>query len=544
MRAFTKKESQIKIIDEEKSVTSGMNIINAKGLRNEAGDLNVSGVTWVNELGVSGEDLADSSSVNFTGVSGNVYYETLDGTLITGDGTSETLTNSSGSTVDVAVHDLTKMGALPPALASYFGKTNFEDLTASEVDEIAPDYVHSVETVGYSFSDGEYSPEILNKGRNLVSVDDFPASQAPYAEGTAADGPDNYWNNGTGKWYGNGVEGHHETGIYRCYSCQSVLIPVKKNTDYVLSFNIKKFMGYFGNQVSVRNRANSILVTTSSATLEGDIELSFNSGGNNYVFIYINFNNGHSFISDFLLEEGSIANTYIPPKKDSITLPEMNGLGGTYDDLNYKRVERETVTIATNSATASKSGTGSCVLISSTGDVVWGTISGTTISATTANGNYTVFYKLSTPVAQDPLPTKIPIYTGDNNIICEGAAISITHTKETATNEILAFAEGIRITDSKSFYEYQPVNATGKRRLENLRDYKISIDDIYLDNGWDERFENGKTFTLEITDDNDDETNVITTKYHGCVITSVARSEDQYIKRGVEITAESKEVIT
>lgn len=625
MRAFTKRESEIKIIPEEKSMTSGISIINVKGLRNEIANLDVVGVTWVNELGVigsfetdtSGNGIADgiagldgvssfelstkslfgsfsqhasgsstgTNRVNkiyyndYTEVSGQTFYisslfkfgslhdatlnrlhaqkrkggyagEANDTLTPSGDwqkasvciSCDETITalwgwldckyaSGGANSIDVyedgrMVINLTKMGLLPTALASYFGKTNFEDLTANEVDEIVPNYVHSVQTVGYSFENGEYTPEIVNKGRNLVNLT-TTVDRHSYGE----------------EWNGTVLE---TFGLYRG---SGFVIPCKPNTTYTLS---RTKIEPEHNLIAIIECSKipethwisdfSWRLNSESMNSEGyEISLTTTTGK----FLYIISRNfppqkyGRVDFSDLQLEEGSTATDYTPPKKDSITLPQLNGLGGAYCDLKYKRTHRETVAISSNSATASYSGTGSCVLISSSGGVIWGTISGTSISATTSNGTYTVIYKLSTPVAQN-LPTQIPIYTGDNNVICEGAAISITHTKETTTNEILAFAEGIRITDSKSFHEYQPVNATGKRRIENLKGYKISIDDIFLDSGWDDRFESGKTFTLEITDDNDDETNIITTKYHGCVITSLSRTESEYIKRGVEIIAESK----
>ncbi len=608
MRAFTKKESEIKIINEEKSMTGGMNIVNVKGLRNEPGDLNVQGVTWVNELGIYGNfgndadenGIADGwqsytragGSLSAYSVSGGVQHFTpatkyggigivnrfddfdagdvlyaramvlsdnnavqlyfrrngtdaaQSGSEYLGTATDykllETKITTTENTTDVeiftrtetgdlseihqkktSVYNLTRMGQLPYALRNYFGKTYWEDLTYSELNEAIPYYVNAVETVGYSFDDGEITPYIVNRGKNLIDLNEtLERRNYGYTE---------FWLENDYLYVETTHIGNRGVEWY---------IPCKKNTTYTLSGYCERIYGdsqyYF------------ITGMSSLGNCIGEFSQTIDSGENNELNleIYQKSQMGKFRIKNLQLEEGSSQTDYEKAKQSKVQLPEMNGINGVYDSLSDKRTNRETVSMTSGSGTVSDSGTGNCVLIDSSGGVTWGTISGTTVTASGAEGAYTAIYKLSTPVAQDPLPTKIPIYTGDNNIICEGAAISITHTKETTTNEILAFAEGIRITDSKSFYEYQPVNATGKRRLENLRDYKISIDDIYLDDGWDERFESGKTFTLEITDDNDDETNVITTKYHGCVITSVARSEDQYIKRGVEITAESKEVIT
>ncbi len=136
---------------------------------------------------------------------------------------------------------------------------------------------------------------------------------------------------------------------------------------------------------------------------------------------------------------------------------------------------------------------------------------------------------------------KILLSKGHNNIICDGAFISITHTKESDTSELLGFAEGFKATDSKNYFEYQPVNFKTKKRIETSRGYKITIDDLYLDASWDKRFEDG-SFTIEVRDVNADEDKTIITKYHGCQIDSLSRDEGDYIKRGVEITAQTKEV--
>lgn len=109
-------------------------------------------------------------------------------------------------------------------------------------------------------------------------------------------------------------------------------------------------------------------------------------------------------------------------------------------------------------------------------------------------------------------------------------------------SEILAFAEGLRITDSKGYFEYQPVSSKTKKRIETSVSHKIEIDDLYLDSAWDERFDSGQPFDIQITDENEDETKEIVTCYRNCTIDSMTKDEGDYTKRGISITAERKEI--
>jgi len=110
------------------------------------------------------------------------------------------------------------------------------------------------------------------------------------------------------------------------------------------------------------------------------------------------------------------------------------------------------------------------------------------------------------------------------------------------TTETLGFAEGLRVTDSKKYYEYQPVNSKTTKRIETNVNFKIDIDDLYLDAAWDDRFNSGLPFDLMITDDNEDESKEIVTYYRNCTIDSMSRDEGDYTKRGISITAERKEI--
>lgn len=516
MRAFTKRESEIKIIDEEKNITCGVNMINVKGLKNEIADIKVNGITFANILGAAGERVASGASVSFDTVSGDVYYETLNESKFTGDGSTVTLTNGHTGSVDIAVYNLSVMGMAPNALATSYS-ADWIGFSEADLAEVMPLFCFHSEAA---------EKKLKNLGKNIFDWDSL--WQYYFYGGSLAIDKEN-------KTIGPAVN--------RKGNCRMRIVP---NLDYTMSIKAELIRAIYGYNTAIwrfymyGTEVNSV----NSAISEGYHAFDFDAYKKDALDLHIDFYKTDGKISEFQLEKGGVESEYQPKEKAAVVIPSLEGTHAFYDTLEEQKCFKETVSVSSNSATVSHSGWDgtTVVLISADRNTYFGTVSGTTVSATVPDGDYSCVYALAAPISRN-LPKKMPIYTGDNFISCEGAAISVTHTKESTANEILAFAEGIRITDTKSFYEYQKVNSNGKSRIETGKGYKISIDDLYLDSGWDERFESGKSFTLQITDDNDDETNVITTKYHGCVINSLSRTEDNFVKRGVEITAESKEII-
>ena len=94
-----------------------------------------------------------------------------------------------------------------------------------------------------------------------------------------------------------------------------------------------------------------------------------------------------------------------PRKKDKLSISKyvlfaLNGIYDSYHDgVITKNNWMEDVTISSNSATSSKSGVSAsdCILVNSSGTRYKGTITGTTISCTCADGGYKAFYNLLTP---------------------------------------------------------------------------------------------------------------------------------------------------
>lgn len=71
-------------------------------------DMEQKGLTITNL--VDGADIADSGTVSFNTVNGDKYFDTLNETIITGDGTEMSATNSSGATANMAIYHLNALG--------------------------------------------------------------------------------------------------------------------------------------------------------------------------------------------------------------------------------------------------------------------------------------------------------------------------------------------------------------------------------------------------------------------------------------------------
>ena len=124
------------------------------------------------------------------------------------------------------------------------------------------------------------------------------------------------------------------------------------------------------------------------------------------------------------LEEGTVSTTYTAPRTDSVTIPAtvkllaLNGKCNEVDinlGLYIKRLESETVTVSSGSATTLIEGTGNCKLYSATGVEYSGTISGTTVTTAAPDGNYTIIYELATEVYENVTIDRSNWNFGSNN---------------------------------------------------------------------------------------------------------------------------------
>ena len=117
----------------------------------------------------------------------------------------------------VSVINLSKIPPMPLWMQSYFGIQKWENMS---VDDLAQIFNY------HKGFDIEKQLIIEINGKNLIDIEDFPASQALYSTNSG-----DYWTEGTGKWYDNGVEGQSGDGK-RIWSQKIILKPY---TTYTLS---------------------------------------------------------------------------------------------------------------------------------------------------------------------------------------------------------------------------------------------------------------------------------------------------------------------
>ena len=277
---------------------------------------------------------------------------------------------------NVNVINLTEMNFLPKALQQKYGQTKWEDLTKEECNEIFENYVGS-------FSNPEEKTSIRNVKKNIwvKSLENvkIAASSAKFSV------------------IGDELQWKQDASGTRKLINSLILEPL---TDYVISAfgrggtsylwvngSIPTVIDGLANSANIKGRRYGGKVTTDNT---GDIDIYLYEGDSNILYL-----------KEFSIVKSSTDVTYVVAGKEAITFDMLNGINDELDDLSYKRTETETVTITTNTGTTASSGTGDCVLESAAGLIYRGTMSGTTITVTAANGDYTIFYVLTTPVAQD-----------------------------------------------------------------------------------------------------------------------------------------------
>jgi hypothetical protein len=210
-------------------------------------------------------------------------------------------------------------------------------------------------------------------------------------------------------------------------------IPLKPNTTYTLSATIETIFGADSGLIRITAPDGSGL-----ALLTSSGSVSFNSHNNTYCTLYLyasqNTNAPQSKRYSYIqLEEGASATPYEPPRSDYLEFSqELFGYAGVFDELHddgtlIKRWQKETGrTVTSGSASVTKSGTGTCILVNETnGEVYEGTVSGTNISTSAPDGTYTVIYQLATPEIIDlNYDGELILYPGENNLILPDFAVA------------------------------------------------------------------------------------------------------------------------
>ena len=172
-------------------------------------------------------------------------------------------------------------------------------------------------------------------------------------------------------------------------------------------------------------------------TNSGIVKFTF-TAPNDIIFVKLH-NNGDTPstpVTNFMLIEGDYTNQeldYEPPRNDYIELnQELFGYNGVYDEVLddgtlIKKWNRETGrTVTSGSASVTKSGTGTCILVNETnGEVYEGTVSGASISTSAPDKTYTVIYQLATPEIIDlNYDGELILYPGENNLILPDFAVA------------------------------------------------------------------------------------------------------------------------
>ena len=270
-------------------------------------------------------NISESSLPEFTKKSG----------IFTSTGTTVTLHTYAPSGADFYIDSLqfivlNKLPSLPSWVQSHYGVQKWEDMSVDDLSNF------------FDYHDGfdiDNTLVIENRRGNLISMENFPSSQVLYSY--ASNG--SYWQAGTGRWYNNGLEMHHNQSplITDGYVNLSEPIHVKPNTDYTFSF-IQKILGNRGHfSVLIRNAVTGDYLHVSSAYLNrylsGLCKWAFNTENNTSIQIRIDAYNSHGFYSEFQLVEGELSKEKTPSHKNKIVISTLHSYSVVSDEVDFKR---------------------------------------------------------------------------------------------------------------------------------------------------------------------------------------------------------------
>lgn len=224
--------------------------------------------------------------------------------------------------------DLTAAGALDPIRAAKYGVSNWSDLTKAQLEAEIP-YFDSVMSV--NVADGTASElTVENRGKNLIDFSDFKG----------VSGATNYDLTETGIRI-------YNTGEY-AFRNASFFMNIKPGT-YTLSADIEVISGWayiYAYACDINKKSLSTttyLAKQQSASGRFTVSSTF---PNKTAYILISFHStfnveaiGDVVYSNVQIEEGSAATSYVPPRTDSITIPdsvELHGYNGVFDSIEYE----------------------------------------------------------------------------------------------------------------------------------------------------------------------------------------------------------------
>lgn len=329
------------------------------------------------------------------------------------------------------VVDLTNMGDLPVSLRRFFNNTSYttwsslattSNITAGGrtqtgeawLSELLP-FADSIATVGWNYTNGAVTTTIENRGENLFKIQEFKDYINTY-DSTAF-----YF-----KDEGLDVVDFNHTGYYVKPFMRGKFKP---KTQYVFKATAK--ISATGNNLIIyfvyTDGTTGALTYTNTAY---ESKLIITASGKTLDYMFITFGNGlrsRISLSDFMIYEGTTTKAYTPALNNvlSFNTTLFSHLGNEdmiYYDNGPKKLKRwhyETVVKSTTFANTTYNGTGSCILIKSTGEVYYSTITNKDIAeGSIPDGTYTVWYCLVSPTVESVYYTgDLKLYNGNNQII-------------------------------------------------------------------------------------------------------------------------------
>jgi len=394
----------------------------------------------------SAGDFVDSASVSnvfsntdFTKMFGTLEVLSLHSTpvlnffiaILKSDGTVSYVGSTEEINIDGAmVVDLTNMGDLPVPLRRFFNNTSYttwaslattSNITAGGrtqtgeawLSELLP-FVDSVATVGWNYTNGAVTSTIENRGENIFKIQEFKDyintydSTAFYVKDEGLDVVDCYF-----PWL-------HDKPFMRG--------KFKPKTQYMVKTQVKVYNPSLLSIAFQYTDRTISLIVIGSAMYE---TLTLVSHANKSIdYMYISYGaSGRSRISlsDCMIYEGTTTKAYTPALNDVLNFNTtlFSHLGNEdmlYYDNGLKKLKRwhyETVVKSTTFANTTYNGTGSCVLVKSTGEIYYSTITNKDIAeGSIPDGTYTVWYCLASPTVESIYYTgNLNLITGNNQMI-------------------------------------------------------------------------------------------------------------------------------
>lgn len=340
-------------------------------------------------------------------------------------------TNEEINVDGAMVVDLTNMGNLPAPLKKFFNNSSYttwaslavtSNITAGGrtqtgeawLSELLP-FVDSVATVGWNYSSGAVTTTVENRGENLFKIQEFKDYINTYDSSALYFKDEGY----------DVVEFNH-TVFYLKPFMKGKFKPSTQYTFKATSkiaatgHNLILYFIYTDGTTSALTYTNTFyerktLITTAGKTLD---------------YLYITYASGSRSrvsLGDFMIYEGTADKPYVPSRNEQLSFNttlfnHLDKEDTLYYDAGLKKLKRwhyQTIVKSTTFAATTYSGTGTCLLVSSTGAIYYTTITGTDISeGSIPDGTYTVIYQLTSPVIENVnYSGELLFYNGNNHII-------------------------------------------------------------------------------------------------------------------------------